>query len=324
MGSFHEGKSLVKAGLQKLFHRDAAGKFPADGGGLPRIRHGRKARRVALIPAAVFDPAQPLGGVPGVAGHVVVQAEALPRRPAEGAAHQQLCRREGFPIQGHIPVTDRFLRQGHQPLAGLYVPLAPVAEAAQLHIADKAIGPEPLPHRPQQRRVGRKEGRVGVIGRVAFAVGEIVPAAVPGFFVEPIRDVEVGFRPRLVAEDAEDQMHPLLPQGIEVAGLLDGLPRIDALFRLQLPPRQAKVAQGHSRLVRACIQHTGRIADLRIGESRFVRLVHRRVLPPGPEQTPRQQQTGCGRRGPALSHGTRHCTESWSRPPRPQCCAAGR
>ncbi len=115
----------------------------------------------------------------------------------------------------------------------------------------------------------------------------------------------MGFRPRLVAEDAEDQMHPLLPQGIEVAGLLDGLPRIDALFRLQLPPRQAKVAQGHSRLVRACIQHTGRIADLRIGESRFVRLVHRRVLPPGPEQTPRQQQTGCGRRGPALSHGTR-------------------
>ena len=243
-------------------------------------------------------------------------------REPEGPPHQQRSLRECLPVKRRIAVPDSLIGHGGKPLPGLDVPLAPVAEAPQLHIADETVGPQPLPHRPQQPLVGGKKHRVGVVRRIALSVGDVVPAAGAGLFIEPVRDVEMCFVPRLVAGDAQHQMDTPRPQFRQMTGLLDGLPVVGPLFGFQLPPGQAQIAQGGT--LGAAVQHTGRIADLRIGEGALVRQIGHGPLPPRPDQAPGQKQAGGRRSGVPLSHGILRCTGSWSRPPRPRFPAAGR
>ena len=234
---------------------------------------------------------------------------------------ENLLGKEG-PVKRRIAVPDSLIGHGGKPLPGLDVPLAPVAEAPQLHIADETVGPQPLSHRPQQPLVGGKKHRVSIVRRIALSVGDVVPAAGAGLFIEPVRDVEMCFVPRLVAGDAQHQMDTPRPQFRQMTGLLDGLPGVGPLFGFQLPPGQAQIAQGGT--LGAAVQHTGRIADLRIGEGALVRQIGHGPLPPRPDQAPGQQQAGGRRSGVPLSHDILRCTGSWSRPPRPRSPAAGR
>lgn len=117
---------------------------PPTGAFCPERGHGGQGVGLLAVPAAVLQPAQPLGGVFLVAGHIVVNAQAVGRRDVEWPPHEQLCRGERGLIVRDVFVPDGLAGHGDQPLPGLDVPLAPVAQAPQLHIGDKAVGAKVL------------------------------------------------------------------------------------------------------------------------------------------------------------------------------------
>ena len=144
--------------------------------------------------------------------HIVVQAEVLLRCEAERPAHQQLRRGEGGTVIGGVFVSDRLLRHGHQPFAAFDVPLAPVSKAAQFHIGHKAVGAQKRRQRTEHAVMGGTERLVGIVRRVAFPIRRIVPAAIPRLCIKPVRDIQMRLFPRHIADEAQHQMDPLLPQ----------------------------------------------------------------------------------------------------------------
>ena len=308
MGLLHQLHGLGELAAEHRLHGDGAGELAAHGGALPERGHGGKCIRFLAVPAAVLQPAQPLGGVFPVAGHIVVDAQAVGRRDVEWPPHEQLCRGERGLIVRDVFVPDGLVGHGDQPLPGLDVPLAPVAQAPQLHIGDKAVGAKVLAQGGKHPAVGGPERGIVVIRGVALAVIGAVPAAIAGLGVEPVRDVHVALLPRHIADEADHQMDAPVPQVTEAVLGVQSIPGVNALLGLHLPPAQLHIPQ-EGILGIGAVGHGG-IADLRVGERAFVRRVNpglwRGVFQHGASHS--QQEEPCGQQAGPFNHGTPRCT----------------
>ena len=229
--------------LQHILHGKAAGELAAHRAILPEIRHRRQRIGFIAVPAALCDPSQPLHGVLFLAGHIVIKAEALFGREAERPAHQQFRRRKSGKVICGIFVPDRLVRHGHQAIFTFDVPLAPVTKAAQLHIGNKAVRAQKLRQCIKHTVMRCPEHRIGIVWRIAFSVIRIVPAAILCLRIKPVRDIQMCLLSRHIANKADHQMDPLLPQRGKAVFFADRLPRINALFRLCLPPCKFQIAK---------------------------------------------------------------------------------
>ena len=151
--------------------------------------------------------------------------------------------REGRQIGGDILPPHRLPRHAGKAVLIFDMPLAPMSQAPQLHIAEKGILAKPLPQGGDGLRMGFDKYPIGVVGAVAFAIGDIVILAVLGFLIQPVGDIPVRLIAGQIADEAE---HHMLAGGaplVQVVGLFDGLEGKNALRRLQLPPGHIHINQ---------------------------------------------------------------------------------
>lgn len=115
VGLLYQLHGLGELAAEHRLHGDGAGELAAHGSVLPERGHGGQGIRFLAVPAAVLQPAQPLGGVFPVAGHIVVNAQAVGRRDIEWPPHEQLCRGERGLIVRDVFVPDGLAGHGDQP-----------------------------------------------------------------------------------------------------------------------------------------------------------------------------------------------------------------
>ena len=87
-----------------------------------------------------------------------------------------------------------------------------MAKAAQLHIGNKTIRAQKLRQRIKHTVMRSPEHHIGIVWRVAFPIICIVPTAILRLRIKPVRDIQMRLLSRHIADKAEHQMDPLLPQ----------------------------------------------------------------------------------------------------------------
>lgn len=226
-------------------------------------------------------------------GHVVVQTEAVVPRLREGAAHQDAgIRKRRGPVRGVLG-AHLLPRHGVEPVGGADVPLAPMAQTAQLDEADEVVAAVALSQRGHHPLMAGDELGVAVIRRKAAAAGIVVGRArAAGLFPEPVGDVSVRLVAGQVTHKAKHDVLALGAPALQLVLLFDGVPVEHALLRLQLAPCDVHVQQRHV-LGYVFVPRRGRIAHQRVAER--LAAVGKITLQPA-ALPPEQQRRGRGHR----------------------------
>ena len=117
------------------------------------------------------------------------------------------------------------------------MPLAPVAQAAQLYKSHLGVIGVTLPQRRDQRLMGLTEGFAGVVGAEPLAVVAVVPGACAAHsIVEPLGDIHMPLPGGGVGHQPQDQPHTIRPPLGKVAARLQGGKIVFPLPGFQLVP----------------------------------------------------------------------------------------
>ena len=175
-----------------------ASHFATNGSRLPSLRHGKQALVLSLIiDAPTSNPVKPLAGIEGFPDHVIIEPQLVGLTPFKRPAHENLGLRKGRAPRRHVTFQNIFRRQPFEALLVVDMPLAPVADTAQLNEGDKAILPPTLTHSSHRLVMGFNQGFLTIVWRKALAIIGLIPVTgALNSLIEPIRNILMTVLPR--------------------------------------------------------------------------------------------------------------------------------
>ena len=126
------------------------------------------------------------------------------------------------------------------------MPLAPVADTAQLNEGDKAILPPTLAHGSHRLIMGFNQGLLTIVWRKALAIIGLIPVTgALNTLVEPIWNILMAVLARHIQYKAQNQMLAFFAPTVKLIGLLNGFKIKLAFLWFQLLPGHIHIEELH-------------------------------------------------------------------------------